>query len=101
MVINGGSLVRLGNSGKKIFSFQKDSQFWYRIGNCISPSARHCVAYKMIPWLPEVLYLSPYSRSYLFYARRREPLVARDTNLTSMLTLPFENLKKNLNFYIL
>jgi hypothetical protein len=47
MVINSGSLVRHGNSGKKIFSFPKDSQFWYRIGNCISPSVRHCVAYKM------------------------------------------------------
>jgi hypothetical protein len=28
-------------------------------------------------------YLSPYFLSYLFYARRREPLVERNTNLSS------------------
>jgi hypothetical protein len=41
-----------------------------------------------LPWLPEVLV------SFAFYARRREPLVARDTNLTSMV----ENLQNR--FYI-
>jgi hypothetical protein len=35
-----------------------------------------------VPRLSEVLYLSPYSRLYLFYAMRREPLVARDIQIS-------------------
>jgi hypothetical protein len=42
---------------------------------------------RLLPWLPEVLYHSPYSRSYLFYARRREALVERDTNFSSLKNL--------------
>jgi hypothetical protein len=55
-------------------------------------------------WLPKVLYLSPYSPARIYFTRgeargEENPLVARDTNLSSMLTLPFENLQNR--YYIL
>ena len=48
---------------------------------------------KSLPWLPEVLVSFAFIHSYLFYARRRQPLVARDINITSMLSCNLKTCK--------